>query len=201
MNPIIQSASSQRLWNSLFKKAQQGSACAIEKLFDMAEPEIRQMAKSYSPRYCCIQDFYAEGCETYMNLVTNQKESVKRAKNYILKYIRMQMKQMRDKIRHNDKRFISVDDFKFSEDEKKLCLAKKYGYKGWTSPRQADAFMLKEVLDYISKLPEKTKTVLTEIFIKGNSGIETAAKTGLSVDNVFQIVSRERKLLKKWAEL
>ena len=200
MKPIVQSVSNQRTWNRLFKSARQGSACAVEKLFELVDPEIKRMAKIYAPRYCYRQDLYAEGCETYMNLVSNQKEPVKKAKNYILKYIRLQMKQLRDKIRYNDKRFISVDDFKFSEDEKKMSLAKKYGYKGWTSPSQEDFFMIKEILSYISKLPEHTKEVLTEVLVKGNSGIETAEKTGFSVDNVFQIISRGRKQLKKWAE-
>ena len=198
MRPSIQGVSNQRMWNSLYKKAQQGSFSAVEKLFELVDPEIKQMVRTYSPRFCFRQDLYAEGCETYMNLVSNQKRPVKKAKNYILKYIRMQMKQMRDKIRQKDRNFISVDDFKFSEEERKKSLAKTFGYRGWTQPRQENMLIVKEILDYISRLPEKTQKVLTEVLINGNSGAVTAEKVGISADNVFQIVSRERKLLREW---
>ena len=186
------------VWNKLYRGAQKGSECAIQRLFEITEPKIRSMANYAGRNATAKKDLYAVGCEGFMAAINN-KAPVKKAQNYIIKYIRLEMQRARQNAAICAKRFLSVDDAD--------CMFKKTmeqsiyaGADSHISHRPATLTLVHELFEYINSLPKKQKDIVLSKIVYGEESKSIAERLKIKSNTVDKTFERIKKNIKKWAE-
>ena len=186
-------------WNQLLSGAQKGSTRAIDRLFQDVSPVIRNMALKFNGSSLGADEFYSEGCRAFMEIVSNDKLSVKNAKHYILKSVKRCMQNMLQSENRFQRPLVSLNNLvRVNNPDGNTIFSTTSKYfidKKASNP--ASVCFLHEVLKEINILDAKKRQIFIERVI-GTPSKEVAEKFGLTVANVDQIKERIKNGLIKW---
>lgn len=190
----------EKSWNQLLDGAQRGSTNAINRLFQEISPEIRSMALKFKGSSLGVDEFYSEGCRTFMEIVSNGNLSVKNAKHYLFKSIKRCMQNLFLNENMFQQPLVSLNELVRVDnlDGNTIFSTARKHFLDKKASNPANVCFLQEVLKAINGLDTKKRQIFLERLI-GTPSKEVAERFGLTVANVDQIKKRIINCLKSWS--
>lgn len=182
-----------RAWQQAYIGAKNGSMRSFNRLIEIADPTIKKFARNYTKNPHDFKDFCQSARYYIVQVINNKDISLKKAKNYFLKSIKMTIKQEKEKLRKRAERYEHIET-NFDNEGKDISKINQI-----KDPRAAKPDLiayLDEILTMITNMPEKERKIMQFLLSEGNKkSKEIAEELGISVAYVDKKRQRAREYL------